>query len=201
MLVVIFFPSMLKLFRYIHFDAKRNYVLDAKNHFSKRPWIPERLLYTRPDKIESKFGTSGQPITCEANYFRLLTKPDWQLFAYRVDFKPDVEDRRFRNFLVGSQRQMIGGYLFDGTQLFCSQRLEADLVEKTVTGRTGEAILVTFKYTRSVSMTEEQSQLILNLILRRCMAGLEMQLIGRNYFDKDAKVTMHRVKSQQTSSL
>lgn len=37
-------------------------------------------------------------------------------------------------------------------------------------------------------MTESQSLQILNLILRRAMGGLELQLVGRNFYDPDAKV-------------
>lgn len=124
-----------------------------------------------------------------------MKKPEWQLFAYRVDFQPEVESRGFRNYLIASQKDMIGGYLFDGTQLFCARRLDDDVIERPITGQNGETVLVTFKYTRTVSMTETQSLQILNLILRRSMDGLKMQLIGRNFFDPDAKVgaTLKRI--------
>lgn len=123
-----------------------------------------------------------------------MKKPDWQLFAYRVDFQPEVESRGFRNYLIASQKDMIGGYLFDGTQMFCARKLDNEIIERAVKGQNGETVLVTFKYTRSVAMTEMQSLQILNLILRRSMDGLKMQLIGRNFFDPDAKVSISAQK-------
>lgn len=150
--------------------------------------VPERLLYTRPDKIESKVGSEGQPITCEANYFRLLKTPDWQVYLYRVDFDPAVESAGFRKYLISTQRDMIGGYLFDGTQLFSTRKLESDVIQRTVAGQNGDQVVVTFRFTSIISMTESQSLQILNLILRRAMGGLELQLVGRNFYDPDAKV-------------
>lgn len=151
--------------------------------------IPEALLYTRPPEIKSKVGSSGQKITCEANYFRLLKKPEWNIFQYRVDFSPDVESMAFRRYLINTHRTMLGGFLFDGTQLFLSKQLESERVERTARGQNDDTeYIITFRLATIVSMTEAHSLQVLNLILRRAMDGLHLETIGRNKFDSAAAV-------------
>lgn len=156
--------------------------------------LPEELIYTRPKEITSKVGITGQKITCEANYFRLDKQPNWNIYHYRVDFEPEVLDARARRRLVGSQREMLGGYLFDGTQLFITRLLEDEIVTRTIPlqdrdTQQDNVYTVTFKLTRMVAMSESQSLQILNLILRRAMDGLHLETVGRNKFDPDAAVS------------
>lgn len=142
----------------------------------------------------SKVGTTGQKITCEANYFRLTKKPEWNIHLYRVDFSPDVPDERFRRYLVRTQREMLGGYLFDGTQLFLARTLEGSPVVRTARGNRPEvddtAYSITFTLARIVSMNEVQSMQVLNLILRRAMDDLHLETVGRNKYDANAAVSI-----------
>lgn len=155
--------------------------------------IPESLIYTRPTQMESKVGITGQKITCEANYFRLDKHPNWNIYHYRVDFMPDVMDARTRRRLIATQRPMLGGYLFDGAQLFITRALEEESVTRVIPIEENQqeaTYTVTFRLTRMVAMTENQSLQILNLILRRAMDGLHLETIGRNKFDADAAVSV-----------
>lgn len=155
--------------------------------------VPEALIYTRPKEITSKIGTTGQKITCEANYFRLAKQPDWNIYLYRVDFEPEVMDARCRRRLIATQREMLGGYLFDGTQIFISHVLETDTVTRTVQLQENQeenTYQIIFRLTRIVAMSESQSLQILNLILRRAMDGLHLETVGRNKFDADAAVSV-----------
>lgn len=163
-------------------DAQRGKMRPPQN-------VSEALIYTKPESITSKVGTSGQKITCEANYFRLEKTPNWNIFQYRVDFAPDVESMAFRRYLIGTLREMLGGFLFDGTQLFLTRQLESDHFEKTVRGQQNDSEhVITFRLTTIVSMTEQQSIQVLNLILRRAMDGLHLETIGRNKYDPAAAV-------------
>lgn len=154
---------------------------------------PEIMVYTRPKEITSKIGTSGQKITCEANYFRLSKRPNWNIYRYRVDFQPDVVLEAGRRHLIGSLREMLGGFLFDGTQIFLTRMLEGvpgEPVQRTTTMRDdpNTPYIVTFRSSGIVSMNEAQSLQVLNLILRRAMDGLHLETIGRNKYDSDAAV-------------
>lgn len=154
------------------------------------------MLITKPPNIETKKGVNGQPIDLLTNYFRLARKPNWTIYRYRVDFKPDVELKRLRQFLVRSQAELLGGFLYDGgSQVFAIRSLGQEITEKTVTSRDGTVYQVILKDTGTVAMTESTSLQILNLILRTAMSGLKLQLVGRNFFDPDAKVKSKRPTS------
>lgn len=120
------------------------------------------LLVTRPSTASTKKGTSGTPVTLQANYYRFQKLPQWQIYRYHVEFKPEVLSEKLRKSLVFSLKEMIGGYLFDGTQLFLTRQLEADVVQKTVTGRIDNvAYTLIIKFTGQVSMSESTSLQIL----------------------------------------
>lgn len=150
--------------------------------------LPLRLCYTRPEEVVSKVGTDGRPITCLANYFRLRRMPTWNIWQYRVDFAPDVEDVRHRRSLIGQLK--LGGFLFDGTMIFVVGKIDDsnDVVEKTVTGRDDIAYRITFKFTALVSPLEPGAIQVMNLVLRAAMKGLKLQPVGRNLYDPMAQV-------------
>lgn len=141
----------------------------------------------------SKKGTSGQKVLLTTNHFRLVKKPDWQLYQYRVDFSPPIEHRRFMDKLIREQKNNLGGYLFDGTILFLCKKLPDDVTEFMTKDRDGNPIQTTVKFVKLISMLNGESIQILNLILRRSMAALDLQLVGRNFFDAIAKVIFSRV--------
>lgn len=111
---------------------------------------------------------------------------------YSVEFRPEVLDEKFRRYLIGTQREMLGGYLFDGAQLFLARALDGEPVVRTARGRNDDSeYQMTFKLTRIVSMNEAQSMQILNLILRRAMDGLHLETVGRNKYDPAGAVSIH----------
>lgn len=120
------------------------------------------LLVTRPSTASTKKGTSGTPVTLQANYYRFQKPPLWQIYRYHVEFKPEVLSEKLRKSLIFSLKEMLGGYLFDGTQLFLTRQLEDDVVQKTVTGRIdNEPYTLIIKFTGQVSMSESTSLQIL----------------------------------------
>jgi aubergine len=146
---------------------------------------------TRPDSINSKAGTSGNPVKLSANYFKMVRKPTFAFTLYRVDFEPDFEIEGLRKAFVGRQREYLGGYLFDGqNMLYLTRRLPDDLVTFQVESREGQEYKMTIKYTGTqIDMTDNRASQILNIILRRTMDGLQMQLVGRNMYDAGNKVS------------
>lgn len=71
---------------------------------------------------------SGSAITLNANYFHLVTKTDWCLYQYRVDFAPEEARTFIKKQLLRPHKDNIGGqYLFDGTLLYTSNRLAPDV--------------------------------------------------------------------------
>jgi aubergine len=154
------------------------------------------IVRTKPEALNSKLGKTGTPVTLTANYFRLLRSPQWNIYQYRVDFAPDIEHMMVRKGLIGSQKENFGGYLFDGTMLFLTRKLPNESTELYSTRRDGEQIRITVKFVGEISMTNGTALQILNLILRRAMEGLKLQLVGRNFFDAVAKININEFKLQ-----
>lgn len=146
------------------------------------------ILRTRPDNCKSKKGDAGQVRTFQTNYFRITKKPTWNIYQYRVDFAPEVHIIGLRNRLMFEQKAKLGGYLFDGTMLFITKKLQKDTIEFMSKDREGNPIQIILKYVGECPMTTAASLQILNLILRRATGGLKLQLVGRNFFDAVSKV-------------
>lgn len=134
-------------------------------------------------------GSFGNRINLTANYFEVLSAVEWILYQYRVDFAPE-EDRTSakKRLLSQATAKILGGYLFDGTLLFTSNRLHPDPMELFVENETGIRFRITLRMVGEVMKEDSQRLQVFNIILRKCLACLNLQLIGRNYFDAAAKV-------------
>lgn len=146
--------------------------------------------HTNPLKENSKQGTSGREVSLSANYFRLKTRPCFAVTLYRVDFDPDVDVPGIRKKFVAEQKAVLGGYIFDGgNMLYLTQKLQQTSYKFTCTTREGTLHALTVKYTgRDIEMTDGAILQVHNIILKRAMDGLQMQLVGRNMYDPQSKV-------------
>ena len=72
-------------------------------------------------------GASGRPCLLKANYFKLDTHTNWCLYQYRVDFAPEEDRTVVRKALLRNHKAVLGGYIFDGSMMFTSQRLAPDV--------------------------------------------------------------------------
>lgn len=154
------------------------------------------IVHTRPQEIDSKCGISGKQLSLQTNYFRLLTTPAWRIYQYHISFSPEVELRRVRGGILSQYKDLFGGYIYDGMKMFSTTKLRDDLMNLETTSKSGEKYVITVKYVGVISMKESQSLQILNLILRRALEGLKLQLVGKNFFDAVAKIDLreHRIQ-------
>lgn len=75
-------------------------------------------------------GSFGSAIKLTANYFRLTHDPNWNLFQYRVDFAPEEDNTgKKKGLLRTATKDLLAGYLFDGTVLYTPNRLNPDPLE------------------------------------------------------------------------
>ncbi|XP_055323225.1 protein aubergine-like [Sitodiplosis mosellana] len=155
----------------------------------------QQIIVTRPHDGPRSF-KEGDRLRLQANYFRLVKTPKWQIYKYHVNFEPECVMSRLRNALIMQHKENIGGFLFDGTQLFVTKDLGGDrgIVNLSSTTRTGETYTLTLQFTKIVQMDEPESLQILNLILRRATQALELQLVGRNYYDAASKIALGQFK-------
>lgn len=151
------------------------------------------VVHTRPDFVKhSKKGCSGRVVPVKTNYFRLMTVPNWTINQYHVDFVPEVDLTRTRKYLFRQHQALFTGFIFDGAILYTSTKLPNEITELTsICKRRDEedqVFKVKVKYIKEVAMTEEHSLMVFNNILRRAMEGLKLQLVGRNFYDAQAKI-------------
>nr|QEV86800.1 argonaute protein [Epinephelus coioides] len=133
---------------------------------------------------ESKSGTSGSAIQLRANYFRILSRPQWVLYQYHVDFKPQMEARRLRSALLFQHEETLGSaWSFDGAVLFLPHRLHGKETVLHSETRHGEKVQITVTLTNELPPTSPACLQFYNIIFRRILRILNMQQIGRNYYN------------------
>ncbi|XP_035779822.1 protein aubergine-like [Anopheles albimanus] len=146
-------------------------------------------LRTRLADSKSKHGSTGQALSLQSNYFKLVKRVDWTLSHYSVTFVPQCPSPRLMQSLVNEHKAILGGFVFDGANLFTGSKLPSDeLVLHSKHDRTGDKYEVHIERVATVDMTGETGIQVLNLILRRAMNGLNLQLVGRNLYDAAAKI-------------
>ena len=141
------------------------------------------LIKTRGDVADKK-GTSGIKFNCMTNYFRMIKRPDWKLFQYRVDISPE-EDRTFERKMLLKQHNSLGRYIFDGTVMYTPERYNptGEAFELTSKGNDGQFYQITIKRVGELNPTDHNYLQFFNIMVRKIMQDLDLQLVHRNYYD------------------
>lgn len=150
-----------------------------------------RILETRPNHITQKQGTSGQRLKIKANYFALNSRIKWEIFHYHVDFSPEIETASFRNALLARQRATLGNFLYDrGSAIYTTHQLQSEEFEITTRDRDEREILIKFKRVGVISPLESRSIQVQNIIMKKALRALNLQIVGRDHFDAAARVSV-----------
>lgn len=165
------------------------------NYRGKKPMLDN--INTRPKELKSKQGTAGTPVTLSANYFKLVNHTDWALYQYRVDFSPEEDRTVKRKALLKIHKDVLGGYIFDGTVLFVSHRLNPEPMELySKRDSDEEKIRITIKKAGDLVMGDHHYIQLFNILMRKCLSNLQLQMVGRNYFDASARVEVKEYKME-----
>lgn len=155
-------------------------------------------MRTKPETCLNKQGSAGRKVTCTANYFEIVTKADWHLYQYRVDFNPEEDRTAIKRGLLSQHRALLGGgFVFDGTLLFTNQRLAPDPLELVSQRKhDGQKIVMTVRMVGkdAIKYGDQTYLQVLNIVIRKCIANLELELLGRNYYDRKARITINEHK-------
>lgn len=156
------------------------------------------LLKTRPDDLQSKLGTSGQPFKCITNYFKVRQKPDWSLVQFRVDFAPEEDRTIVRKRLLRCHEKSLwnGRYIFDGTVLVTVGNLSGSDTLQLTSKREedGQLVQISIRRVGTVSPSDQQNFQFFNIMIRKVMEKLDLQLLGRNYYDAKAGIKLNEWK-------
>ncbi|KAI7797911.1 piwi-like protein 1 [Triplophysa rosa] len=145
---------------------------------------------------DSKTGVSGTAIELRANFMRLVSRPMWALYQYHVDFKPAMESRRLRTALLYQHEETLGkAHTFDGAILFLPNKLhntETILCSET---KHGEKVEITLTLTNELPPSSPVCLQVYNVLFRRMLRILNMQQIGRHYYNPDDpfNIPQHRL--------
>lgn len=152
----------------------------------RRVIVPDIL--TKPEGLVTKKGTTGNRVMLQANYFKLLTTTDWCLYQYRVDFSPEEDRTAVRKGLLRLHKETVGAYVFDGTVLYTSKRIQDNLELYSVRLSDDTKIRITIRLVGDMVKGDQHYIQFFNIIMRKCLDLLKLQLVGRDYFDARSKV-------------
>uniref|UniRef100_A0A674C1J4 Piwi-like RNA-mediated gene silencing 1 n=1 Tax=Salmo trutta TaxID=8032 RepID=A0A674C1J4_SALTR len=134
--------------------------------------------------LSVNYGFSGSPIELKANFFKILSRPQWVLYQYHVDFKPVMESRRLRSALIYQHEETLGkARTFDGALLFLPHKLHNTVHTVHWRTRMGEKVQITVTLTNELPPTSPVCLQFYNIIFRRVLRMLNMQQIGRHYYN------------------
>ncbi|XP_050028085.3 piwi-like protein 1 [Dermacentor andersoni] len=147
------------------------------------------ILATRPQHLTDKCGNTGNPVQLLANYFRLVSLPQWCVHQYHVDFLPLVESSRVRRALINDFRERFGRcFVFDGmSDLKTPTLLRPDPLElQAYRPSDGAPIVIRIKWAQQLAPNNPEVLRLLNTQMRRNLEHLGFVQINRHFFDKRA---------------
>uniref|UniRef100_S4RYE2 Piwi-like RNA-mediated gene silencing 1 n=1 Tax=Petromyzon marinus TaxID=7757 RepID=S4RYE2_PETMA len=146
---------------------------------------------------QSKTGErlSGQPVKLLTNYFKLMSRKMWMVYQYHVTFSPELESKRLRIALLHEHNELLGETrAFDGCILYLPKKLEkvSEVWSKT---RQEQKIKITITLTNELPPSSPTAIVLFNIIFRKVLKMVNMQQIGRNYYNPDDAFTIpqHRL--------
>uniref|UniRef100_A0A1B0D353 Uncharacterized protein n=1 Tax=Phlebotomus papatasi TaxID=29031 RepID=A0A1B0D353_PHLPP len=153
------------------------------------------LIVTRPTSLNTKKGTTGTTITLLANYFRILKKPDWNIYKYRVEFIPEVEALNHKKAIMRRQIPKLGSFQFDGAMIFSPYKYASDPMVIVEKDEKDDPIQINVRFVGQLLSTDGQYTHLLNLIMRATIESLNMQRAygpkGTKYFDALQKIDIN----------
>ncbi|XP_014475840.1 PREDICTED: protein aubergine-like [Dinoponera quadriceps] len=154
------------------------------------------IFVTKPSHIMNKKGNTGSIVNLKTNYFKFITKPDWCIYLYRVDFAPEEDRTVIRKGLLKPHKEKLGVYIFDGTVLYTSNRLPEKMELMSIRQSDNAKIKIDVRVVSSIMQSDPHYLQFFNTIMRKCLGHLKLQLVGRNYFDAENKVSLpeHRLE-------
>ncbi|OWF41593.1 piwi-like protein 1 [Mizuhopecten yessoensis] len=171
---------------------------DARQVGKKRADFRYTDVTTRPAHITDKRGNSGTPLPLATNFFTFDCDEDWSLYQYHVDFNPMIDSRKMKAGLLFTHAELLGATrVFDGMILYLPRKLPQEVTEVfSQTRRDNENIRITIKLTNTFHSTSPQCLHLYNVIFKRILNLIEMQQIGRNYYNMDLAVdiTQHKLR-------
>ncbi|KAI5088129.1 piwi-like protein 2 isoform X1 [Silurus meridionalis] len=143
-----------------------------------------------------KVGSKGNPVSIASNYIPIQCHNE-AVFQYHVTFTPNVESVGMRYGMMKDHRSTTGDVVaFDGSILYLPKRLE-DVVHLKAERRTDNLeIDIKVQMTKILPPHSDLCIPFYNVVLRRVMKILGLNLIGRNHYDPKSAVVLSKHRLQ-----
>lgn len=130
------------------------------------------------------------------NYFKLEHTTQWCLYQYHVDFAPPEDLTKTRKVLFyRAIKDLLNGFLYDGNNMYAPRRLPQDNTSLVVE-HNDQNVVITIKLVGQVTPFDYHYLQVFNIIIRKCMSYLKLQMVNRDYFDPAAKVCKQDMQIQ-----
>ncbi|XP_047674945.1 piwi-like protein 2 isoform X3 [Tachysurus fulvidraco] len=143
-----------------------------------------------------KVGTKGDPVSVGSNHIPIRCKNE-AVYQYHVTFTPNVESVSMRFGMMKEHRATTGDVVaFDGSILYLPKRLGEVVHLKAERKSDNEEIDLKIQMTKILPPHSDLCIPFYNVVLRRVMKILGLNLIGRNHYDPKSAVvlTKHRLQ-------
>lgn len=164
--------------------------LQGEHQEQRRQREIELVPLTKPLTCTDKKGKDGIPVSLMANYFEAVSKPDWLLYQYHVDFNPAVDSKRMRQALLHNHNNLFpDNKAFDGSTLYSLTKLPNEITD-VVSVRTTDNTPINIRIKRvcEVVPTSPQFVQLFNIVFRRCLGLYGMTPIQQNYYDMSSPI-------------
>ncbi|KAL7051545.1 hypothetical protein ACKWTF_004499 [Chironomus riparius] len=152
---------------------------------------------TRPDNLVKKGETErkDEVVKLCANYFKVSSMNPVAMKMYSVDFEPPMFNPKFCKILVNNLKDELGVHVFDDKNSIYLLNEPSQSSFRTAL-RDGSEFTLRFTFRRKIEYNEATYFQIMNLVIRKSLQDMNLELIGRNYFDPKASMTIHGAKLQ-----
>nr|AFQ20832.1 PIWI [Hydra vulgaris] len=145
------------------------------------------VLKTR-EEGQLKVGTFGQQVEIVSNFFKVDFRSA-DLHLYNVVFDPDVQSSKFRHAMLHKIDDVIGSTrCFDGMIMYLPKKLSEPVTKLSVKTNKNEDISITITHRCAVPANSPSVVQLMNILFKKQLKILNMQQIGRHYFNPDRKI-------------
>jgi len=144
---------------------------------------------TRPENF-FKIGTVGNVIPVITNYFEMNKRPSFTLHQYRVDFKPEEDNTTIKKMLVKAHSEALGSLMFGGHTMYRTEELSPELCSLDTENANGQRYTMSIRLVGYVNLDDPMYLQFYNIVMRNCMGHLDMEELGRHFYDRHSKVSI-----------
>uniref|UniRef100_A0A8V5H178 Piwi-like protein 2 n=1 Tax=Melopsittacus undulatus TaxID=13146 RepID=A0A8V5H178_MELUD len=143
-----------------------------------------------------KAAPRGSALALGLNSVRIRCQNE-AVFQYHITFSPEVECRSVRLAMLKEHQAVLGDVMaFDGSILFLPIQLPQLLTLRVQRRSDGQDVTISIQSTKVLEPSSDLCIPFYNVVFRRVMRLLDMQLVGRNFFEPSQALVLQQYRLQ-----